>query len=438
MTIEIDDFELIEKTEAEEEDKDDKTDYEFVEKPSEEKSALAQNCDINIFKMNIACLPSLPDLHIQINGKFLRPNHERATKLVDAIIDWNIKSANPESKGSSAPDIICFEEAWEASTRDLLRKKLKDYYPYETGTAGEGALGGSGLIIFSKYRIVETQFKRFYNEMIGEETIPGVHKGRLGVKLQLHPPCENNFITCIDTHTEAGGAIEKEKQSALGGTTSSRRGEQMGKIYEDIKTWATKPPPGTDLVHLKTFLTGDFNAPLNSERQRASITTGMSNNGYESGIKYPGQNLLFSLMEPIFPNNFQETRRIPDVKGQKKPIVPELVEKAKRENAYTGSTIPVEVLIQNKEAKKPITRQDAEHNVIDGIFITKEGVKASMEYEILTLGDEEKGGFAISDHRGMRAKCTLFANTRKPVASAGQSFLEGVFSSALRFIRGGG
>lgn len=341
--------------------------------------------DLKLLTLNIACLPS--KLGIQINGSFLKSNKLRANAIADQIIEL--------TKSKDCPDFISFQEAFDGKTRKLLLKKLSPYFPYNTGELGEKCFnGGSGLLLFSKYRFLESKFIPYYNTMLGEETL--ANKGFIAAKIEL---TSNYFITVYNTHLQAGGGIGKEKQSVLGGTTSFRRGEELGKIRDDCERWSHVPPKNfLHLRHAKTICTGDFNVPQNNERQRMSISTGMSDNGFRRGsIKYPGQNSFFTFFKGITPKNFIDVRVLPETKGRKK-IDPALMEKAIKRNLFTGSSISQTRLKENKDTGKPITPQDAEYNIIDGMYASYEGKECGFESELISFEN-------LTDHFGIIGRC---------------------------------
>lgn len=343
-------------------------------------SSSGQTGNINLMTYNIACLPS--KFGIQINGSFLRPNLERVEAITQVINQWNL------NKSDITPHLIAFQEAFDSKVRSALKEKLTRYYPYNSGDMGEKLFNaGSGLLLFSQYPIVSLDFHAYTNMMAGEEWL--ANKGFITAKVKVN---EGHYITVILTHLEAGGAIFKEEQSKYG-TTSFRRGEQMGYIYKEILETANKAP--TD----KTFVMGDFNTRLNSERQQKSISTGLSNNGYHEGeIKYLGQFHLFNYLENITPNNFFEVRILPKQKGEGKSVDPALLQQAISLNKFTGSDMLSSDLTVNKNKGTPITRQQSEYNIIDGIFSSHDGVSGHLQTEVLSLNDYSTYPYSMSDH----------------------------------------
>lgn len=364
---------------------------------------------ISIMTFNIACLPFLG----AINAKFLRLNHERVKLIIEKISKWNHKSKKKTPSNAPAPDIICFQEAMAPESRSSLKKGLSEdknaLYPYNTDSLGTH-LRSSGLMIFSKYPIIDSIFIAFDNEKKGDESL--ALKGVMGIKLQL---TEQVFITVFNTHLEAGGAIASDKQKKNSGKSISfDRGEQMGLIDHLFKTWGLNPPKELpDMKHHKTFFCGDFNTPLNDERRMLSISTGNANNGFKKGMtKYPGQHELFSHVEHTVPKNFMEVRDDKTYKNFKKQIIPELLEIAKKENLFIGSAIAESVCKENKESFKTIQPYDAQPKIIDGIFCSyltdKEqsnwnvlDAPGNYETRILSLELNGEGGpsaVGLSDH----------------------------------------
>ncbi len=336
---------------------------------------------INIMTFNIACLPGLG----AINAKFLRLNRTRTNLIIERIKKWN-QNTGPDS----APDILCFQEAMALDTRALLKKELSTNnnapYPYQTGDLGTELTRGSGLYIFSKYPIIESSFVKFNNAKVGEETL--AIKGVMGVKLKIS---ENQFITVFTTHLEADGAIlGDQQQNKTGKTNSYERGEQMGMIDHQFKTWGINPPKNyPHMQHCKTMVCGDFNTPLNDERRMLSISTGKAKNNFKTDmIKYPGQNELFQHLEHTVPSNFFDVRDVEHYKDHVKQIVPELFEKAKSKNNFIGTYISDKISKENKDSLRPVNPYDADCNVIDGMFCSR-------------LTESEKTKWKVSDMPGI-------------------------------------
>ena len=345
---------------------------------------------INFMSFNIGCLPLLG----AINARFLRSNHIRTQLITERMIQWNTDPIKQES----APDIICFQEALAIETRYTLKQKLSPYYPYDTENVGQH-LRGSGLLILSKYPILEAHYKPFSNVMTTSERL--AIKGLIGAKLQID---DNHFITVYDTHLESGGDITINRRDELYGTTSWRRGEQMGRVYDDIQLWSTEPPKSKPTMqHMKTFLLGDLNTSLNDERKMCGISSGKSKRGYKKDMKkYPGQYDLFRLLDHTVPANFTPS-----------------VEKAKKENLFTGSYLPKNVTSENKKHDTPVMPYDAEPRVIDGVFCNQslDSTTPELESRILSHQLNGEGGVSpicLSDHFPVWARWTpsLFAKQK--------------------------
>jgi endonuclease/exonuclease/phosphatase family metal-dependent hydrolase len=363
-----------------------------------------QTNTINFMTFNIASLPTILGFQIANDG-FLRPNSERVTEIVNVINLWNQKG-NKTSDGI-VPNVIAFEEAFDPDVRYLLQTQLAASYPYNSGEYGQEFMSaGSGLLLFSQYPILEITFHPYTNMMIGEETL--ANKGFITAKLQLN---DKYFFTVIITHLEAGGAIWRDEQVKEDGTTSARRGVQMGEIYNEIKTFAYVPPSGYEkLKYLKSFVMGDFNVTLDSERQQKSISTGLSDNGFKEGdIKYPGQNMLFTILINTIPSNFFNVRVLPKEKGQSKKVDPALLAQATQQNLFTGSIFTDSLLTLNRnDSSVVLNRQATGYKVIDGIFTTHDGVDGNLQTMITSLNESSSYPYSMSDHLAVLGKFDIF------------------------------
>ena len=144
---------------------------------------------------------------------------------------------------------------------------------------------------------------------------------------------------------------------------------------------------------------GDFNTPLNNEREEQSISTGMSGNGFKKdAIKYPGQYVLFNILANTVPDDFMEVRVLPKEHGEKKPVDPQLLQEAIAKNLFTGSTLSVPELKTNKNTMNLITRQQSEYRLIDGIFMSKDGATGNLQTQLISLNEFTAYPFELSDH----------------------------------------
>jgi hypothetical protein len=356
---------------------------------------------ISIMTFNIACLPFLG----AINAKFLRLNRTRTNLIIERLMQWH-QHSGPDS----APDILCFQEAMAPETRLLLKQKLTTHYPHHTDNLGVELMRGSGLYIFSKFPILESIFIQYNNQKVGEETL--AIKGFMGVKLKIS---DNQFITVFTTHLEADGAILGDKQqNKTGKTNSYERGEEMGILATTFKTWGINPPKDSPTMqHCKTFISGDFNTPLNDARRMYSISTGNAKNNFKKNmVKYPGQKELFQHFELTVPVNFFEVRDVHHYKDHVKQVVPELLAQAKLENKFIGTYIGDKVSKENKDSFRPIKPYDAECNVIDGVFCSQftdaekidwnvSDTPGTFQSKIISMKLDGQGGesdLSLSDH----------------------------------------
>jgi hypothetical protein len=352
--------------------------------------------EIRFMTYNIGSMPII--FGKQLNEDVLRPNSERTEEIANIIQQWN------RYPDINTPQIIAFEEAFDLKVRARLKEKLSSIYPYNSGDYGQKPLNaGSGLLLFSQYPILDISFHHYKNMMIGEETL--ANKGYIAAKLKYD---DSHFFTVILTHLEAGGAIFYKEQSK-DATTSVRRGEQMGEIAAEIFAIASTPPRGKEnLKYIKTFVMGDFNTSLDDERRQKSISTGLSNNGFEEGqVKYPGQFWLFSLVENTVPQNFLEVRVLPKHKGEGKQVSHELMKQAIQENKFTGTTFVSEELTEHKKNSTHPNRQQTENKIIDGVFVTHAGMDGDLQTNIVSLNEYTHYTNVLSDHLAICGRFTF-------------------------------
>lgn len=333
---------------------------------------------LRLLTMNTGCLPTFWGK--QFND--LAPNMDRAN-----IIEEDLS----QRKEDDQYGIIAFQEVWDTAVADYLQEELKAEYPYcVRGVNGDKNYGvikfvRGGLMIFSKYPILESHAEVYPNLMFGVESFG--EKGFVGIKCALN---DKYFVTIYTSHMQAGDAAWKSASTMIGGTASHRRGEEAGIIAKHQKDWAKIPPQGYDhLQHLETFTMGDFNMPIDCERMMLSVSTGMSNNGFEQhDVKYPGQYHLFKEQEPVVPENYLEVREpVARSKGAHKQIDPQLVEEAEQENKFTGTDN--DGALSHQSPKK----------IIDVMTLRKDGEKlGEFNTNIVSIGN---GKVATSDHFGV-------------------------------------
>ncbi len=368
----------------------------------------------NLYTLNAACLPIyrwIPGFK-QINRKILRDNNSRAAELAEAILqndstehtvngnyqtlslgqrqeaDVILKKLMQEKvKLDEAPAVISFQEVFDENAAAILIQKLKNHYPYVVHAVGQGKLTvGSGLMIFSRYPIVDAYFKTYTNTMLGEETLAS--KGFLGVKIKINT---QQFITVYNSHTQSGGGIFKKLSTWWNGTTSYRRGVEFGEMAAHMKKWEKEPPKAEpNLIYQKTFLTGDLNTKLNDERRMISESAGTSAlNGFERGqIKYAGQKALFDHFIPTVPTNFIDTREIihklehntsEEVKEahssagkhQGKKDNPDNIAICNALDLFTGTVPSDAVLISTITKKSPIDHKKSQPKIIDALLMSR-------------------------------------------------------------------
>jgi endonuclease/exonuclease/phosphatase family metal-dependent hydrolase len=156
----------------------------------------------------------------------LRPVRERATELAQSILT-----------DAKQPDIICFQECFHEDGTRILCDELKKKYPYIISNVLPTASGfNSGLMIASKYPVLETEFHCLQHNLGPERLSP---KGmlRTRIKTPIGP------IDVYNVHTQA----------LLGKDRAAARYAQIQQIKAIMARDAKKPSACPQI------LVGDFN-----------------------------------------------------------------------------------------------------------------------------------------------------------------------------------
>jgi endonuclease/exonuclease/phosphatase family metal-dependent hydrolase len=99
------------------------------------------------------------------------------------------------AKRVSQYDIVAFEETWSSKTDVVWKIPSHPYHAF--GGQAHGLVGGSGLIVISKYPIIESHFEK-YTDCADLECTAG--KGALMFRVEVRPGVE---LDCYATHTNA-------------------------------------------------------------------------------------------------------------------------------------------------------------------------------------------------------------------------------------------
>ncbi|TVR80241.1 MAG: hypothetical protein EA412_04845 [Chitinophagaceae bacterium] len=143
-----------------------------------------------------------------------------------------------------AYDVLVLQEAFDRRTRRILRRQLKEIYPYEYGPANERKISfktNSGIWILSRYpmkHIAEIQ----YDEAVGPDA--WARKGALMVEVDF----DGQPVHIIGTHLQAGA----------GRSGDTIRFNQNKQIREELLDKYSKE-------NIPVLLCGDFNVRHNNE-----------------------------------------------------------------------------------------------------------------------------------------------------------------------------
>jgi len=249
----------------------------------------------------------------------LRRPRERAEELAKHLLKMD--DENPR-------DVLCLQEVFDnlakfglgKDAQKIVMDKLKEKFPYILHDVGHRGypFAGSGLIVFSKYPIVDAEFHRYPN-LAGFDSLS--NKGFVAAKIQKG----DRFFTVYNTHTQATrGEFTRPLESLTRRpwspfkkgvnnlpTSGECRGEELGFVNEHMQQWAETPPPQASRLTLKpldTFLMGDLNQGLNDREKVFGVSHGKQKSREKGGIKYQGQNDLMHNMSIHLADNFVDYR----------------------------------------------------------------------------------------------------------------------------------
>lgn len=177
--------------------------------------------------------------------KILSWNIQMLPRLVFPVRRGPIKRARliPEQIINDSIDIIVFQECFDVRARRILKRRLKDTYPYKAGPANRMLpviFTNSGIVIYSKYPITKKwQFPYKWKEKEGADKF--ARKGCLMVEIDLP---NNQTVQVLGTHLQAGGP-------------HSIRHSQ----YKQIKTFINKH----EKENIPQIICGDFNTRKNDD-----------------------------------------------------------------------------------------------------------------------------------------------------------------------------
>ena len=193
-------------------------------------------------------------------------------------------------------------------------KQMQAVYPHMIHHVGHrsiiGSLGerlgittNSGLMMLSKYPIIDADFIR-YSNLSNADILS--NKGLLGAKVKVS---DDRFVTVYNTHMQAaawkgfngikkllnkiGQFINVEFPVQLSGEA---RNEQFELMLDHIDVWAEIKPSQkkyADLKFLNTHVLGDMNEGFNNIFKSKGISHGKKASRVFGDVKYPGKEKLY-------------------------------------------------------------------------------------------------------------------------------------------------
>lgn len=144
----------------------------------------------------------------------------------------------PDALIHSGADVLCLQEVFLQKDREFFVEKLSADYPYFFFEPQPKVSLSSGLIVFSKFPLVNPQFETFRFRIWTEKL--AAHKGFMSFSIQT----PSGLIHIVNTHATVGGVIAHPDSTLANGWRDLQ-------VYQIIDHFPSDSP---------TILAGDFNA----------------------------------------------------------------------------------------------------------------------------------------------------------------------------------
>lgn len=201
---------------------------------------------VSLLTLNCYVFPPL----ISYFGSSHGHEKERVDKLAQALL-----------KMENKPDILTCQELWSNQKKDQLYTQIKEEYPYFFEDRHLSMLSiGSGLAIYSKYRIERAEIHRFNHWKGLHEFF--ANKGFIIAKIRV----DDKPIYVVTTHLQGGDSKHVYLSPYSHLSTEEIRAEQLKQINEDVKKFIETDQPGTQMQNHTVILSGDLNMyPIEAE-----------------------------------------------------------------------------------------------------------------------------------------------------------------------------
>jgi endonuclease/exonuclease/phosphatase family metal-dependent hydrolase len=162
---------------------------------------------------------------------------QRAERVITALI------AIPQEE---QPDVICFNEVFDESGRDVLVEKLKPQWPHIEAKWSDGVLEDSGLMIVSRMPFLtlptgDTRAERYYADSAGTDSPRAKGVGLVQIAVPLQP------TTIVFTHLQSNSDAEDQYRDI--------RVKQLDTVHQLISD--VLGPPGSAWANI--IFVGDLN-----------------------------------------------------------------------------------------------------------------------------------------------------------------------------------
>ncbi len=239
---------------------------------------------MKILSLNVGAFPKLFECCFDV----VKNAEDRCKKLADILINIKLQY-----------DIICFQEIWSKTCYKILVDKLKNIYPHYTNFYNTCIKLGSGLVIFSKYEIVN-EYKEDFNDYRGHGSL--AHKGFLMAEIKY-------VGHIINTHMQAGKVEWLDKLCCKNNLNTRIISERQ---YTQILNYIGKNIPANKVV----YIIGDINIAYKSDEYN-DMEELMSAFKFSNSTHYPLYHSTIynqqKIIDYCFTKNIEVTTGIDDI-----------------------------------------------------------------------------------------------------------------------------
>nr|CAG8448767.1 3915_t:CDS:2 [Entrophospora candida] len=276
-------------------------------------------------------------------------------------------------------EIVCLQEVWIYDSYEFIRNKTRKRFPHARFYSS--GIFGSGLVILSRYPIVEVNFYKYRLNGRPIKVLHGDWYSGKGVASSVVDHPVSGLIEIFNTHTHAGYGLKSSTDVYLG-----HRVSQGWEISNLLRISASR---GRNVIAL-----GDFNSEPNSILYKLVTTHGQMTDSWASqSTLSPLNDSTTSLNKPAANNTFDPAASI-------------------TQEGYTSNS-PLNTWSNISLKQANLDQYGGQR--IDYVFYRKTSRFWCSGSRVVFTEKIPELGVSYSDHFGVEAKFTLVGRSKNSV-----------------------